>query len=272
MKKQLLLGLLGIASAGSVLAQRPTDALGRDLVAVYTANNTVYCSWRIPAEEYYDVKYNIYRDGVKLNDTPLATSNYTDKGGSLTSQYSVEAIVRGTAQAKSKAVTPWTKNYLEVKMDHGSLTSTYVPNDACCADVDGDGEVEILLKFDNSSDAGNGYKPEGYNGEYAIIEVYKLNGKKLWWIDLGPNMADFQNNENNIVAFDWDRDGKAEAVLRAADGTVIHMADGTTKVIGDQTKNYRPSGGSSGQWFIHEGAEYLLYLNGETGEPYQIMD
>ena len=272
MKKQLLLGLLGIASAGSVLAQRPTDALGRDLVAVYTANNTVYCSWRIPAEEYYDVKYNIYRDGVKLNDTPLATSNYTDKGGSLTSQYSVEAIVRGTAQAKSKAVTPWTKNYLEVKMDHGSLTSTYVPNDACCADVDGDGEVEILLKFDNSSDAGNGYKPEGYNGEYAIIEVYKLNGKKLWWIDLGPNMADFQNNENNIVAFDWDRDGKAEAVLRAADGTVIHMADGTTKVIGDQTKNYRNSGGSSGQWFIHEGAEYLLYLNGETGEPYQIMD
>ena len=263
--------MLGIASVSPTLAQRNTDVLDRGLVAVKTSSG-VLCTWRIPAEEYYDVKYNIYRDGTKLNATPLSVSNYTDKNGTLNSSYTVEAVVRGQKQAQSKAVTPWAKNYLEVKMDHGTLKSTYVPNDACCADVDGDGEVEILLKFDNRSDAENGYKPAGYNGEYAIIEVYKLNGKKLWWIDLGPNMADFQNNENNIVAFDWDRDGKAEAVLRAADGTVIHMADGTTKVIGDKTQNYRNPNGSSGQWFIHEGSEFLLYLNGETGEPYQIMD
>ena len=271
MKKKLLMCMLGMAAVSPVLAQRATDHLDRGLVAVKTSAG-VFCSWRLPAEEYYDVKYNIYRDGTKLNDQPLATSNYTDKQGTLTSQYSVEAVVRGKVQTRSTSVTPWAKNYLEVKMDHGTLTSTYVPNDACCADVDGDGQVEILLKFDNRSDAANGYKPEGYNKEYALIEVYKLNGKKLWWIDLGPNMGDFQNNENNIVAFDWDRDGKAEAVLRAADGTVIHMADGTTKVIGDASKNYRAAGGSSGQWFIHEGAEYLLYLNGETGQPYQIMD
>lgn len=262
--KRLLTFLVGMAALSPAVAQRQTDALDRGLVAVRTGNN-IFCSWRLQADEYYDVTYNIYRDGVKLNDAPLTTSNYLDKGGSLASSYAVEPVVRGVAQAKSAAVTPWEKNYLEIQMDHGSLTSNYIPNDACCADVDGDGELEILLKFDNANDDGSA---AGHNGEYEIIEVYKLNGKKLWWIDCGPNIGDFQNNELNIVAFDWDQDGKAEAVLRLADAAVIHKADGTTTTIGNASVNVRPSGAQSGQWFIHEGAEYLVYLNGETGEVY----
>ena len=271
MKKRLLTVLLCAMALTTGFAQRMTDKLDRGLVAVKTSKG-VFCSWRIPAEEYYDVQYNIYRDGTKLNATPLNVSNYLDKSGTATSSYTVEPVVRGTTQAQSTASSVWSSNYLEVKMDHGSLTSTYVPNDACCADVDGDDEIEILLKFDNQSDHDNGYQQGGYNGEYAIMEVYKLNGKRLWWIELGPNMGDFQNNENNIVAFDWDRDGKAEALLRAADGTKIHTAGGRMIVIGDASKNYRSSSGASGQWFIHEGAEYLLYLNGSTGEVYQQMD
>ena len=270
-RKLLLLSLAGLMSLGS-FAQRRTDVLDRGLVAVKTSSG-VYCSWRITGEEYYDTKYNIYRDGIKLNSEPLDVSNFTDRGGTEGSAYTVEAVVRGVAQAKSKAVTPWKKNYKEIKMDHGSLTSVYIPNDACVADVDGDGEVEILLKFDNRSDAEGRYMPEGYNGEYAIAEIYKLDGTKLWWLDFGPNMADFQNNENNIVAYDWDGDGKAEAVMRAADGTVIHKADGTTVVIGDKSKNYRsPNGGGGANFFMHDGDEFLLYLNGATGDVYQQME
>ena len=190
--------------------------------------------------------YNIYRDGTKLNSEPLNVSNYLDKSGSTSSSYQVQAVVRGVPQQMSDAVTPWANNYLEVQMDHGNLKSTYIPNDACMADVDGDGELEILLKFDNQEDIAGRWKKGGNNGEYAIIEVYKLNGKRLWWIDLGPNMADFQNNENNIVAYDWDGDGKAEAVLRASDGTVVHKADGTTVEIGDMNADYRPAGGHTG--------------------------
>ena len=263
--------MLGMLSVGA-MAQRATDVLDRGLVAVKT-DGGIFCSWRIMGEEYYDVKYNIYRDGTKLNDEPLNVSNFLDAGGSAQSKYSVEAVVRGVPQEHSASVTPWEKNYLELKMDHGDLKSTYIPNDACCADVDGDGELEILLKFDNSSDAAQGYLPAGYQGEYAIIEVYKLNGKKLWWIDLGPNMTDFQNNENNIVAYDWDGDGKAEAVLRASDGTVVHTASGETIEIGDMNANYRPAGPNTGaNFFVHEGQEFLLYLNGETGDAYQIME
>ena len=264
--------MLSTMVVSGAMAQRATDNLDRGLVAVTTGSG-ILCTWRITAGEYYDVTYNIYRDGTKLNSEPLTVSNYLDASGTASNQYTVKSVVRGVEQDdESAAATAWTSNYLEIPMDHGSLTSTYVPNDACCADVDGDGQLEILLKFDNNSDSNNGYLPEGYNGEYAIIEVYKLDGTKLWWIDLGPNMGDFQNNENNIVAYDWDGDGKAEAVLRAADGTVIHMADGSTQTIGDASKNYRSSSGESGQWFIHEGDEFLLYLNGETGKPYQVLE
>lgn len=270
MKKKLLLFLFSVATLG-LQAQRATDVLDRGLVAVKTSSG-VYCSWRVTAEEYYDVKYNIYRDGTKLNAEPLSVSNFTDTGGSISARYTVEPVVRGKAQAQSAAVTPWAKNYKEIKMDHGSLKSNYIPNDACVADVDGDGELEILLKFDNRSDVEQGCLPGGYEGEYAIIEVYKLDGTKLWWIDLGPNMADFQNNENNIIAYDWDGDGRAEAVMRAADGTTIHTSKGETIVIGDKSKNYRSASGYSGQWFVHDGAEFLLYLNGQTGELYQQME
>ena len=269
MKRIFILSVLLLTMVLGVFAQRKTDKLDRGLVAIKT-NSGVYCSWRILGEEYYDVVYNLYRDGVKIAEG-LNVSNYTDAAGSVGSKYTVKAVVLGQEQEASKVASVWSQNYLEITPDHGSLKSTYIPNDACCADVDGDGELEILLKFDNSSWAGTSYQKAGFNGEYFIMEVYKLNGKKLWWIDWGPNMADFQNNEQNIVAYDWDGDGKAEAVLRASDGTVIHMADGTTQVIGDASKNYLGATNTS-QWFVHQGDEYLLYLNGETGKPYQIME
>lgn len=268
---RLLLSITLCLACLTASAQRFTDKLDRGLVAVKTSGG-VLCSWRMDAAEYYDTRYNIYRDGTKLNAEPIAVNNYKDASGTATSTYQVEAVRRGKAGQKCAAVQTWAKNYLEVPMTHPGLTSTYVPNDACCADVDGDGQVEILLKFDNLSEIQEGYMPNGHNGEYAIMEVYKLDGTRLWWIDLGPNMSDFQNNEQNIVGYDWDQDGRAEVVLRASDGTVIHRADGTTQQIGDMTKNYRsPNGGGGANYFIHDGQEFLLYLNGETGYAYQTL-
>ena len=269
--KERVLSLLLVLTTMPVFGQRMTDRLDRGLVAVKT-DGGVFCSWRILGEEYYDVTYNLYRDGVKVNAEPLKVSNYVDAEGSTASKYTVKAVVRGKEEDGTvKTAEVWAQHWLEITPDHGDLKSTYVPNDACCADVDGDGELEILLKFDNLSWAQTDYQKAGYEGEYFIIEVYKLNGQKLWWIDLGPNMADFQNNEQNIIAYDWDEDGRAEAVMRASDGTVIHMADGSTYEIGDPTKNYLGATNTS-QWFVHEGQEFLVYMNGATGKPYQVMD
>ena len=269
--RALFLSLAMLTTPALTFAQRPVDQLDRGLIAQKVSNG-VFLSWRILGEEYYDVKYNVYRDGVKITDTPLDVSNYRDASGTTSNKYTVTAVVRGVEQPQSKAATVWAKSYMEIVPKHDpSLKSIYVPNDACCADVDGDGELEILLKYDNWSEASNSYPRNGYNGEYTLFECLKLDGTVLWWVNCGPNMGDFQNNEQNIVAYDWDGDGKAEAVMRAADGTTIHMADGTVYTVGDKSKNYRGATGGGTNWFMHDGAEYLVYLNGETGKPYQCI-
>ena len=271
MNKLLILLSILLSLALNANAQRVIDKLDRGVVAVKTTSG-VFVSWRIQSDEYYDVTYNLYRNGSLVAEN-LTTSNYTDAGGDTSSSYTVEAVKHGVKQSKSAAATPWANSYLEITPQHDkSITSILVPNDACCADVDGDGQVEILLKYDNQSEINASFPRDGHNGEYSIFECLKLDGTVLWWVNCGPNMGDFQNNEQNIVAYDWDLDGKAEAIMRAADGTTIHAADGKTYVIGDASKNYRAATGGGTNWFMHEGAEYLVYMNGATGVPYVTMD
>ena len=283
MKKVLLtIALLASASMG-IQAQRITDKLDRGLIA-QKATTGVFLNWRILGEEYYDVQYNVYRDGVKINEEPLSVSNYTDAAGTTSSKYTVAPVVRGVEQKQSDAVAPWASSYKEIKLTHEGIASNLIPNDACCADVDGDGEVEILMKFDNESEMAQSYPKAGptvngrVTGEYSIFEILKQNGKRLWWVNCGPNMGDFQNNEQNIVGYDWNMDGKAEVIMRLEEGSSIHMADGTTYTIGANGKNggswtnYRGATGGGTNWFMCVGKEFLVYCDGETGKVLDIID
>ena len=284
-KKLLATSALALLVSMGANAQRFTDKLDRGLVAVKTTKG-VYCSWRIQADEYYDVKYNLYRDGTRVNAEPLDVSNFTDASGSESSQYTVKAVLNGVEQQASKAATVFKSNYKEIKIKlDASLKATYEPNDACCADVDGDGEVEILMKFNNKEEGEQLYPKNGptINGvatkEYSMLACLKQDGTVLWWVNCGPNMGDFQNNEQNIVGYDWDMDGKAEVVMRLEEGSTVHMADGTTYTIGANGKNgsswtnYRESKASgSVEWFTHYGKEFLWYCEGATGKPYQCIE
>ena len=284
-KKLLATSALALLVSMGANAQRFTDKLDRGLVAVKTTK-CVYCSWRIQADEYYDVKYNLYRDGTKVNAEPLDVSNFTDTSGSESSQYTVKAVLNGVEQQASKAASVFKSNYKEIKIKHdASLKATYEPNDACCADVDGDGEVEILMKFNNKEEGEQLYPKNGptINGvatkEYSMLACLKQDGTVLWWVNCGPNMGDFQNNEQNIVGYDWDMDGKAEVVMRLEEGSTVHMADGTTYTIGANGKNgsswtnYRePKASGSVEWFTHYGKEFLWYCEGATGKPYQCIE
>ncbi len=281
---KLALGMLALAALCPVQAQRTVDRLDRGLVAMKATGTGIYLSWRILGEEYYDVKYNVYRDGTKLNEEPLDVSCYTDKTGKATHTYTVKAVVRGVEQEACKEVTPWASSYKEVKLTHEGIASKLIPNDACCADVDGDGELEFLMKFDNESEMAQSYPKAGptingkATGEYSIFEIFKQDGQRLWWVNCGPNMGDFQNNEQNIVGYDWNQDGKAEVVMRLLEGSSIHMADGTVYTIGANGKNggswtnYRGATGGGVNWFMHDGKEFLVYCNGETGEIFDIID
>ena len=265
-KRILISAALAASLALGASAQRFTDVLDRGLVAMKT-DAGVFCSWRINADEWENTEYNIYRGNTKLNSAPLRVSNFTDPNGSTSDTYTVKAVVNGTELEASKPASVWGSNYTIITPKHpAEITHALTPNDATVADVDGDGELEIIMKYDNTN-------PD-YHASYTVIECLEMDGTVLWWIDCGPNMGDFQNNEINIAAYDWDMDGKAEVVFRAADATVIHMADGSTYTVGDASINYRGTSTEwpSGQWFMRWGREYLVYADGMTGKPYDCID
>ncbi len=273
MRKQLFLAAAMVMPVLGVHAQRVMDKLDRGLVAV-AANNGTFVSWRVLGEDGDNVKFNLYRDGTLLNSTPLSVSNFSDASGSASSRYVVKTVVDGVEKETSKQSLTSANDYFEIKIapvpsnaDGRDISSDYEPNDATVADLDGDGQMEILLKLRNTK-----FNYTAENTDYDIIQVYKLDGTLMWWIDGGPYMMDFQSNEFNIAAYDWDLDGKAECVLRAADNTVIHKADGSKQVIGDPNNTKGQYGTGGGGFFTNGGAEYLLYLNGETGEPYQVKE
>ena len=252
-----------------IVAQRPTDRLDRGLVAVPSSGGN-FVSWRIFGEEYYDTEYNLYRDGVRLNSTPLRVSNFQDNSGSTGSTYQVAAVVRGVEQQPSAAVGCWGNQYIDVPVkgvtsrDGQDVTSKYELNDVSLADVTGDGVVELIVKRNNhSGDLNQTSNQTCFN----FLECYDFKGNRLWWIDLGPNMMAGPDEQWDIVGFDWDGDGKAEMLMRGADNMIIHTASGKTIGIGDMSYD-NGAGSSTRSQYTHNGAEYLLYMNGATAEPY----
>ena len=264
MKRLILTALVGLMTVGAC-AQRMTDKVDRGLVAVPGTSGGNFVSWRIFGEEYYDTGYNLYRDGVLVNSTPLKVSNYTDTGGKATSKYQVAAVVRGVEQEKCTEVARWSAQYKDVTIkgvtnrDGKDVTAKYEINDVSLGDVDGDGTVEFIIKRNNT---GGELTAANNRTEFNLYECYTLKGERLWWIDLGPNLMAGPDEQWDLVAFDWDQDGKAECVMRGADNMIIHTLTGKDIKIGNMNY-YTPR-----DEYTHQGAEYLLYLNGETGEPY----
>ena len=159
-------------------------------------------------QEWYDVCYNVYRDGKKINTLPLTTSNYYDLNGTLSSEYRVSAVIKGIEQSQSDAVKPWTDQYIDIPVQPivdnagNDISHLYSLNDASAADLDGDGEYELIVKRMNS-DFSLG------NKAYTLFQAYKMDGTLLWTIDVGPNIMNSRHVETNCMAFDFNQDGCA---------------------------------------------------------------
>ena len=270
MKRLTLLTILTLCVAQLSFAQRVTDKLDRGLVAIPANTNGGsgsgnLVSWRIFAEEYYDVTYNLYANGTLVKGG-LTTSNFNHTGGTATTKYQVAAVVRGVEQEKCAEITRWNNGYYDIPVANvvdrngKDVTSQYILNDVSLADVDGDGVVEFIVKRNYTGDINNTSNTTCFHH----YECYNLSGKRLWWIDLGPNMMAGPDEQWDLVAFDWDQDGKAEGIMRGADNMIIHTATGKTINVGNMSYV------APRHQYTCEGNEYLLYLNGETGELYNI--
>lgn len=243
----------------SVYAQKQVEYLNRGVVAVSTGTNQVFISWRMFGTEPDNIAFNVYRGNTKLNASPITNStNYTDNSGSTGATYHVRAVLNGVEQAPSESASVWGQNFLQVPLQippGGSVPDgsfTYSASDCSVGDMDGDGVYEIVVKWDPSNAKDNAHS--GYTGN-QILDAYKLDGTRLWRIDLGRNIRSGAHYTQFMV-YDLDGDGKAEVACKTADGT----RDGVGTVIGDANADYRNSSG-----YILSGPEFLTIFNGETG-------
>ena len=243
---------------------RQMESLSRGLVAVKT-DDGVFLSWRLLGTESYSTKFNVYRNGVKIASNISDSTNYLDKSGSTSSSYMVRAVVNGSEENQSDTVTPWSNNYKDVPINKPANTTlngetiTYAANDATIADVDGDGEYEIILKWDPSNAKDN--SQSGYTSN-VYVDCYEMDGTMGWRIDLGKNIR-AGAHYTQIMAYDLNGDGKAEVAMKTADGTIA--GDGT--VIGDASADYRNSSG-----YVLSGPEYLTLFEGKTGKVLTTID
>ncbi|MFW6278929.1 MAG: hypothetical protein ACOC2G_01955 [Bacillota bacterium] len=239
--------------------------IDRGLVA-FSVDDGVYLQWRLLGTEETDTPFNVYRDGEKVNEEPLTEStNYLDQEGSKDAQYKVEKVVENGENEKSDAVEVWEENYLSIPLDtpeDGEVKGEeyhYIANDASTADLDGDGQYEIILKWEPSNAKDN--SQSGHTGN-VLLDAYKLDGTRLWRIDLGRNIR-AGAHYTQFLAYDFDGNGQAEVAFKTADGT----EDSAGNVIGDPDADWRNDNG-----YILEGPEYLTIFDGESGEEMETID
>lgn len=271
----LLISISGVATSQPAydFTKLKKEDLGRGFVAVREDRNTVNLSWRYLSADPMDIAFDIYRNGEKINKTPLDKATFfKDAATPLGSLHYELRVVDGeatrTAEKAAQYLLPEDAplGYLNIPLNIPPAGVTpagqayaYQANDASVGDVDGDGEYEIILKWDPSNAHDNAH--DGYTGN-VFFDCYKLNGKHLWRIDLGRNIR-AGAHYTQFMVYDLDGDHRAEIVMKTGDGTV----DGVGHVIGDPEADHRNSVGR-----ILTGSEYLTLFEGATGKALQTID
>ncbi|MCH5186104.1 MAG: bacterial Ig-like domain-containing protein [Oscillospiraceae bacterium] len=254
---------------GENVFTRQMEKLDRGLIAVNT-NGGVYVGWRMTGDEgnigeiRKSPDFDVYRNGEKIA-TVSDSTNYFDPSGKNSDVYSV-AIV-GTENPCGE-VKVKTSNYLDIKMNKpenfvvGEISYGYTVGDCSAGDLDGDGEYELVVKWDcNPQDNSNG----GITGN-VLLDAYKLDGTMLWRIDLGRNIRSGAHYTQFLV-YDFNMDGKAEVTCKTAPGSIdgkgefVSAASSTEAIKAvDDTVSYVNDYG-----YVLDGDEFFTAFDGETG-------
>ncbi len=277
-RRNLAASLSLVAAAALAVALMPSDAvaaptvsqvekLDRGLISVHTGDGN-FVNWRLLVDDAPGTAFNLYRDGVLVTSTSV--TNFRDKGASATAGYTVRPVLNGVEQVTVAAEKPAlrlaadnpvgiTASTMDVpiQIPPSGTTPTgesysYVANDASVGDLDGDGQLDIVLKWDPSNAKDN--SQSGYTGN-VFVDAYRLNGQRLWRIDLGRNIR-AGAHYTQFQVFDYDGDGRAEVAMKTADAT----RSGTGQVIGNASADFRNSSG-----YILSGPEFLTVFRGTDG-------
>jgi len=258
------------------------ERLDRGVVAV-PVERGVFVSWRLLGHEYdpaggEEVTFELLRDGAAIALVAGAT-HFVDATGSTMSRYAVRTKHDDVVVATSEPIAPLGQRYLRVPLEPpaGGTTPgaptcetaseryTYSASDASAADLDGDGAYELILKWDPSNAKDN--SQSGCTGN-VILDGYELDGKRLWRMDLGPNIR-AGAHYTQFMVYDLDGDGRAEVALKTApgtrDGKGMPLSTGPA-ASDDDAADFRSvanAGGRTG--YVLSGPEYLTVFDGQTG-------
>jgi rhamnogalacturonan endolyase len=197
------------------------EKLGRGFVAVGGGTGTLL-SWRLyGTEQGTDVAFNVYKGTTKLNSAPITTStNYQDTAAGGT-DYTLKAIVGGVEEATGTKALSLPQGYLEIPIKDAGGRKIHL---AYVGDLDGDGEYEYIVDRFQA-------------GASQYVDAYHRNGTFMWRVDMGPNSTNTDlslsgpdtiscGHADDETVYDIDSDGKAELILRGANGMIF--GDGTT--------------------------------------------
>lgn len=269
MKKRLLITTItSLMLMPVALGQQYTEKLDRGAI-IMAAGRAPYLSWRSFTSDTPEMYFDIYRDGTKINKTPITNAtDYLDAKGSMAKSYTIKAMV-GNEVVEEIVPMKWeSSKQLQLSLPDGGTTPageafTYTPNDCSVGDVDGDGVYELFVKWYPSNAKDN--SQSGYTGN-TILDCYKLDGSRLWRIDLGPNIRSGAHYTQFMV-YDFDGDGRAEMICKTGPGSV----DGEGKFVNaaatsdeiknaDNSKDWRTDAGR-----VNGGQEWLTVFDGQTG-------
>lgn len=265
--------------AGAETKVSATDSEGKEITS------GVYLSWRafpgdLDADKNVTSSFTVYRNGVAIAEG-LKVTNCVDEGGSASDTYTVVGSNDASLGLSAVSTAVWNNQYQEFQLNRPSdqtmpdgSSASYTANDMSIGDLNGDGDLELIVKWypSNAKDnSGSGYTGTTFLDAYDI-DFATGNTTFLWRIDLGINIRSGAHY-TQFQVWDFDADGKAEIAAKTADGTTTYDANlNETGYVGacsmaeldtasvSTANDYRNSSG-----YVLDGPEYFSMFNGEDG-------
>ena len=290
--------LVAVNLAGEKGAETLISATDKD---GNTLTKGVYLSWRSFEADFDNdnnlkTTFTVYRDGVAIAEN-VSVTNMVDEGGTSASTYKVVGSNDSAIGVKAVDTRCWEHQYLELKLYapadetmpeyNGEVaTCDYSANDMSLGDLDGDGVLELIVKWYPSNAKDNsGY---GFTGK-TFLDAYDVNWATgevslLYRIDMGINIRSGAHY-TQFQVWDYDGDGKAEIAVKTAPGTtVLRPTDGTANTLAEaeyidvpssslptekisEKNDYRNASG-----YVLDGPEYFTMFNGEDGSILDTTD
>ena len=300
--KKLLLTISMALALGGMADGQTADLGGRALWAsingasnASTGNYTqhtgkVLVSWRMLPGDDATTGFDLYRTIGTGREAKIASNIrnrtcYQDATASKTAQNTYRLTYAGSSEtlstytlkaAQVSSGQPYITIPLKPTTDVCAEASiVYQANDCSVGDLDGDGQMEIVVKrlltvlaTDGSvvSD-GTGAGASDRRARHCVVwDAYKLDGTMLWRIMSGPNII--LGNSSNFAVADLDGDGRCEFVTKTGEGTIFGDGAEIGDTDGDGVTDYRNN------WVSHYtgpsakgpgGPEFFSVCDGATG-------